>query len=68
MRYGKPYSSIRRDSGTSEDFLTVESAILRANNGGPSGVGIGKSNFQFRISPPDGDYVSQLNLGFSFFY
>ena len=41
MRYGKPYSSPRRDSGTSEDFLTVESAILRTGNGGPSGLGIG---------------------------
>ena len=42
MRYGKPYNSLRRDSGTSEDFLTVESAIMRSNgNGGTGGIGIG---------------------------
>ena len=42
MRYGKPYNSLRRDSGTSDDFLTVESAIMRSNvNGGTGGIGIG---------------------------
>ena len=42
MRYGKPYNSLRRDSGTSDDFLTVESAMMRSNgNGTTSGIGIG---------------------------
>ena len=39
MRYGKPYNSPRRDSGTSEDFLTVESAIMRSSSGSVSGQG-----------------------------
>lgn len=42
MRYGKPYNSLRRDSGTSDDFLTVESAMMRSNgNVGTGGIGIG---------------------------
>ena len=42
MRYGKPYNSLRRDSGTSDDFLTVESAMMRSNGSGSTGgIGIG---------------------------
>ena len=38
----KPYNSLRRDSGTSDDFLTVESAMMWSNgNGGTGGIGIG---------------------------
>ena len=35
---GKPYSSPRRDSGSSEDFLTVESALLRNSSSGSGHV------------------------------
>ena len=42
MRYGKPYNNLRRDSGTSDDFLTVESAMMQSNgNGSTGGIGIG---------------------------
>ena len=43
MRYGKPYNSPRRDSGNSDDFLTVESAIMRAGSGNPAGSVSGRN-------------------------